>query len=169
MAVDGVTPPAHGSVLVIGEGLPVTFDSNVRVVRRMWGEVLGDEAGFERIVVLAGGNVRADFGLLMGQMWRLLRPDGLLVLVVARPSPWGVRKSVWWRGLPLARWKRWLRGANWLIADVLTVGFCAPWARWVPCGGPVRVILAQKRVAGMKILARDVRGEIKAVPAGVPV
>lgn len=169
VAVDGVVPPANGSVLVIGEGLPVKFDDSVRVVRKTWGEALGDEAGFERIVIMAGGNVRADYGVLLGQMWRLLRPDGLLVLVVARPSPWGVRKTIWWRGQPLARWRRWLRGANWLVADTFTVGFCAAWARLVPWGGPVRVILAQKRVGGMKVLTRDALGAVLAKPVGVPV
>lgn len=169
VAVDGIAPPTQGSgmgsVLVVGEGLPVEFDENVLVVRKSWGEALGDEAGFARIVILAGGDVRVDFPLVLTQMWRKLRPDGLLVLVVARPSPWGVRRTTWWRGIRLVYWKRWLRAANWLVADSFTVGFCAAWARLVPWGGPVRVILAQKRVGGMRIQAKS--GQMK--PAGMPI
>lgn len=168
VAVDGVLPPEGGSVLVIGDGLPTAFAESVRVVTRDWREAMGDEAGFDRIVILAGHTMRADVGLLLQQMWRLLRPDGLLVLVTARQSPWGLRNTVWWRGYPAARWRRWLRAANWLVADVFTVGFCAPWARWVPVGGPVRVILAQKRVGGTKVLARTPQG-IVAKPVGIPV
>lgn len=169
VAVDGVSPPAGGSVLLVGEGLPVEFADDVLVVKRAWGEALGDEAGFARIVILAGGNVKTvDFGLLLTQMWRLLRPDGLLVLVVARPSPWGVRNSIWWRGLPLRTWRRWLRNANWLVADTFTVGFCAAWARLVPWGGPVRVVLAQKRVGGLRALARGKAG-VEVKPVQVPV
>ena len=167
-AVDGVEPPAGSGVLVVGGGLPVDFADDVRVVWRAWGAAVGDEAGFERIVILAGRDADADFSVLLAQMWRLLRPDGLLVLVVARPSPFGVRRSVWWRGWQLATWRRWLRAANWLVADTFTAGFCARWARYMPWGGPVRVILAQKRVGGTKILASE-RGRVVAKPAGIPV
>jgi SAM-dependent methyltransferase len=173
VSVDGVVPSGPGlaasSILVIGDGLPVDFSQEFLVVRRGWGEPIGDEAGFARIIVLVGGGVRADFQLLLTQMWRLLRPDGLLVLVVARPSPWGMRNSVWWRGIPLKYWKRWLKKANWLVADTFTVGFCAAWARWVPWGGPVRVILAQKRVGGLRILARTPQGVVQVKAAGIPV
>lgn len=173
VAVDGVVPSgpslAVNSVLVIGDGLPVSFEKDVLVVRRAWGEPVGDEAGFARIVILAGGGVQADFPLLLTQMWRLLRPDGLLVLVVARPSPFGMRNSVWWRGIALRHWRRWLRGANWLVADTFTVGCGGRWLRWVPWGGPVRVVLAQKRVGGLRILSRNVRGNVEIKPVGIPV
>ncbi len=169
LAVDGIVPPlsgsATGSVLVVGDGLPVVFGEGVLVVHKTWGEALGDETGFARIVVLADGTVKADYPLLLTQMWRKLRPDGLLVVVAARPSPFGMRRTAWWRGFPQFYWKRWLRAANWLVADSFTVGFCARWARCAPWGGPIRVILAQKRVGGMKIMAKD--GQIK--PVGVPV
>ena len=173
VSVDGVAPSgqslAMNKVLVIGDGLPVTFDETVLLVRRSWGEAIGDEAGFARIVILAGGDVRADFPLLLTQMWRLLKPDGMLVLVTARPSPWGMRNSVWWRGIPLRYWRRWLRVANWLVADCFTVGFCASWARWVPWGGPVRVVLAQKRVGGLRVLSRTPKGAVLVKPVGIPV
>lgn len=167
-ALDGVLPPEGGSVLVVGGGLPVDFNDDVRVAWRAWGAPLGDEAGFDRIVVLAGRDADVDFALALTQMWRLLRPDGQLVVVAARPSPFGVRRTVWWRGWPLSAWKRWLRAANWLVADTFTVGFCARWARLMPWGGPVRVIVAQKRVGGTKVLASD-NGRIVAKPVGVPV
>lgn len=169
VAVEGVVPSAGSCVLVVGDGLPVVFEDDVRVVRRAWGEAMGDEAGFDRIVILAAGNVRADFVLVLSQMWRLLRPDGLLVLITARQSPWGIRRTIWWRGYPWVRWRRWLRRANWLVAEVFTVGFCAAWARWVPWGGPIRVVLAQKRVGGTRVLAHDGRGGMIAKPAGIPV
>ncbi|PZP39201.1 MAG: hypothetical protein DI585_04890 [Pseudomonas fluorescens] len=136
----------------------------------MWGEALADDGGFERIVVLASGDIHVDFKLLLGQMWPRLRPDGLLVIVAARPSPWGVRNTVWWRGYPLRRWKRWLKSTHWLFADDVTVGFSGAWAKLIPViGGPVRVILAQKRVGGTKILTIDKTGKVVAKPVGVPV
>jgi SAM-dependent methyltransferase len=167
-AVDGIVPPDGGSVLVIGSGLPVVFEDGVRVVRRGWGEAFGDEAGFERIVILAGGDLVVDYALVLGQVWRLLRPDGLLVVVAARPSPWGLRRTVWWRGYPLWRWVRWLRAANWLVADRFTAGFGSRWLGWIPDGGVVRVILAQKRVGGMKILAHTPKG-VLVKPVGMPI
>jgi hypothetical protein len=80
-----------------------------------------------------------------------------------------MRNSVWWRGIPLKYWKRWLKQANWLVADTFTVGFSAAWARWAPWGGPVRIILAQKRVGGLRILARTPQGAVQVKAAGIPV
>lgn len=168
-ALDDVVPQAGAHVLVVGNGLPVDFGSGVRVVARDFGAALGDEAGFHRIVILARGGVEVDYPLLLKQMWPLLRPDGFLVLVTARPSPWGLRGSVWWRGYARKWWLRWLKQAQWLIADDETVGFSSRWVRWVPCGGPVRVFLAQKRVGGTKILTTTEHGKVVGKPVGVPV
>ncbi len=166
--LDGVTPADGACVLVVGEGLPVVFGPRVRLVRRRVGEALGEEAGFHRIIILACGGVAADYPLLLQQMWPLLRPDGQLVLVAARPSPWGLRGSVWWRGYPRKHWLRWLRQAHWLVAEDATVGFGSAWMRWVPCGGAVRVFVAQKRVGGAKVLVTTEKGVV-GKPVGVPV
>lgn len=167
-ALDDVLPHGTAQVLVIGNGLCVTFAPDVLVVKRDFGEALGEGAGYHRIVVLARGGVNVDYPLLLKQMWPLLRPDGFLVLVTARPNPWGLRGSVWWRGFARRHWLRWLKEARWLIADDETVGFGSRWVRWMPCGGVVRVFLAQKRVGGVKLLAREGEGVVVR-PGGVPV
>jgi hypothetical protein len=167
-ALDDVVPHAGAYVLVVGNGLPVVFEGDVRVRERDFGEAMGEDAGFHRIIILARGGVVVDYPLLLKQMWPLLRPDGFLVLVTARPNPWGLRGSVWWHGFARRHWLRWLKEARWLVADDETVGFSSRWVSWMPCGGPVRVFLAQKRVGGAKLLARE--GDVvKAKPVGVPV
>lgn len=168
VAVDGVMPAAGGRILIVGEGLPVLLTDDVLYVERRWGEAVSEDIRYDRIILLAHGYVEIDFAVALEQMWRLLRPDGLLVVVAARPSPWGLRRTVWWRGRTMVTWRRWLRAANWLIADELTVGFCAVWARYVPWGGPLRLILAQKRVGGTKILVQGKAG-VMARPVGIPV
>lgn len=169
LAVEGVVPMAGGRVLVVGEGLPVSFAKDVLVSRKEWGEPLGDEAGFDRVFLLGHGQAHADFAVALGQLWRLLKPDGVVVCVVARRNPMGIRKSLWWGGYGARTWVRWLRNANWLVADMFTIGYSGAWARWMPCGGPIRVILAQKRVGGTRVLAVDARGRVVVKPAGIPV
>jgi hypothetical protein len=39
----------------------------------------------------------------------------------------------------------------------------------MPCGGPIRVILAQKRVGGTRVLAVNGLGRVVVKAAGVPV
>lgn len=168
-ALDDVLPQPPAQVLVVGNGLPVDFGAGVVLAERDFGEALGEGAGYHRIVVLARGGVTVDYPLLLKQMWPLLRPDGFLVLVTARPSPWGLRGSVWWRGFARRHWLRWLKEARWLVADDETVGFSSRWVRWMPCGGPVRVFLAQKRVGGTKLLTATESGKVVAKPVGVPV
>lgn len=167
--LEGVTPQGGAAVLVVGDGLPVAFAPDVRVVVRAFGEAVGEEAGFHRIIVLARGGVEVDYPLLLKQMWPLLRPDGLMVVAAARPSPWGLRKTAWWRGYPRKYWLRWLKQAHWLIADDVTVGFSSRWVRWMPFGGPVRVFLAQKRVGGVKVLTTSESGAVVGRAVGVPV
>jgi hypothetical protein len=118
--------------------------------------------------MLAHGHVQADFHLALTQLWKLLRADGGLVVVAARPAPFGVRGSVWHHGLPLRVWLRLLRHSGWLVAGHTTVGFSTRVWRWLwPFCGVTRVVLAQKRVGGTKVLARNARGGVELKAAGV--
>jgi len=155
---------------VVGEGVDVAFppERAVALSRRTWGEALGDDSGYDRIYVLAPGSVRADFDLLLQQMHRVLKNDGQLVIVAARPSPWGLRGSPWQKGLPARAWRRMLRTTGWLVAECATVGFSANWWRKVwPEAGVIRVIVAQKRIGGVRVLADNPQHHVVLRPVGV--
>lgn len=166
-AVPGVLPEG-GSVLVIGGRMACAFPDGVRVVHKGWGEALGSEAGFDRAMVLAEGNLWVDLPLLLGQLWKVVRADGMLVVIAARAAPWGVRNTAWQHGLRSGVWVRMLRESGWLVAENLTVGFASGiWARLLPWGGAVRLLIAQKRVGGTKLLVRNRKGGIELRPAGL--
>jgi hypothetical protein len=168
-AVPGVIPEG-GTVLLIGGRLECKFPDTVRVVRRAWGDPLGNESGFDRAVILAEGNLWVDLPLLLTQLWKVVRADGMLVVIAARAAPWGVRNTAWQHGLRNSVWLRLLRESGWLVAENLTVGFASGiWARLLPWGGAVRLIIAQKRVGGTKLLVRNRRGGIELRPVGISV
>lgn len=153
MAVPGVATPGGGCVLLVGSGLHAKFAPGVVVVKKGWGEALGEDAGFDRVVVLARGGVVADFPLLLEQMARVVRPDGLIVVLAARGAPWGVRGTGWEGGFRLRHWRACVAAAGLLEAVCVTVGFrSAMWARLMPWGGPVRLLVLQKRVGGTRVL-----------------
>jgi|GEM_PF-7006071 len=168
--VPGVMPKDGATVLVIGEGLPVRFAkaNAIAVVRKAWGEKLDDACGFDRAIVLVPGQVFADFHLLFEQLQRVVRPDGQLVLVAARPLPWGVRGTPWHGGYPYRAWQNALRSSGWLVAEWASVGFSSAWWRqWWPEGGAVRVIVAQKRIGGLQAPSRRPEVMMPMKPAGV--
>jgi hypothetical protein len=151
LALPGVVPPAGGCVLVVGKGLNLTFPPDVLIVERNWGEGVGELKHFDRVVILAGRNCPNEEEAVR-QAQRLVRNDGMLVVVAARPAFWGVRGTVWWRGHGRRAWRALLKRHLWVVADEATIGFAGTfWKRLFPFAGAVWVVLAQKRVGGLRV------------------
>lgn len=153
LAQPGVVPPANGAVLVLGEPLDITFPPDVLVIHRHWAEPVGELKQFDRVLCLAGRHCPNPSETLK-QATHLVRPDGLFILVSARPWPWGARGTPWWKGLPLRWWFTRLRQSGWVIIEHHTMGFSRPlWKRLFPWGGLVNVTMAQKRAGGLRVVA----------------
>lgn len=151
LAVDGVVPSHGGLLLAVGEpALMGVFPPHVLVERLAWGAALTSDPGYDRIFLLAAGSAaRLDCSLFLAQARALLRSDGKLVIVAARPWPWGARDTAWQGGFSCRRWLRLLAAAGWVVEASPTVGFHDPHIRrWLPQGGLARVLVARPRPTG---------------------
>lgn len=162
LAVEGVLPARGGLLLAVGEpALMGDFPKGVLVEKLAWGAALTTNPGYDRIVLVAAGEgACVDCGLFLRQARDLLRADGRLVIVAARPWPWGERDSPWQGGLSTRRWLRLLRAGGWLVEARPTVGFTSDRLReMLPQAGLARVLVAKPRGRG----GSRVRAEVPAL------
>lgn len=168
LARPGVVPAPGGCVLVVGHGAKLAFPHDVLVVTRMWGEAVGELKHFDRVIVLAGRDCPNPTEVV-AQALKLVRPDGLLVILAARPFCWGVRKTVWWNGVTLKRWLNFVQAHAWVVVDTCTIGFNhAVWRRLFPWAGVANVLIAQRRVGGIRVVETSELGTSLSLKKALP-
>lgn len=149
----------------------------------------GDECRYDRIVLMHELERSPNVEALMKQCWKLLRPDGrLVVLATNRASPWGVREAF----SPLAVGQTYnfrqvealLREEN-FTPEVRTYGLYVPPLKWgwlwrwpelwrwsfrrMPWLAGMLVVVARKDVLGMKAMKIGADGKVSLQAVGQPV